>query len=185
MRKSALLLVATSLAFALPLFAQQKRVSPHETISARVGPARSLVEVVYGRPYSKDPKTGDKRKIWGTLVPFGQPWRMGADEATLFITPIDLTVGETTIPAGSYSLMMLPAADGSAKLIFNKQTARWGIPITAAVTKDDLFTLDMKKAPLDPEVDQFTITLTGAADKLTLSAQWETTQYTLDLQPKK
>ena len=185
MRKSALLLVATSLAFALPLFAQQKRVSPHETISARVGPARSLVEVVYGRPYSKYPKTGDKRKIWGTLVPFGQPWRMGADEATLFITPLDLTVGETTIPAGSYSLMMLPAADGSAKLIFNKQTARWGIPITDAVTKDNVFTVDMQKSNMDMPVDQFTIALKGAADKLTLSAQWENAEYSVDFAVKK
>jgi hypothetical protein len=185
MRKLPLTAIAASLALTLPLLAQSTRVSPHETVSARVGPARSLVEVVYGRPYSKDPKSGEKRKIWGTLVEFGKPWRMGSDEATLFLSPIDLTVGETTIPAGSYSLIMQPESDGSAKLFFNKQTARWGIPITPAVTKDNLYTVDMKKADLEKEADQFTITLKGAADSLTLSAQWESTQYTVTFTPKK
>jgi hypothetical protein len=184
MRKlPAFTLVAAALALALPVLAQQTRVSPHETVSARIG--RNLVEVVYGRPYSKDPKSGDKRKIWGTLVPFGQPWRMGSDEATLFSSPIDLTVGDTTIPAGTYSLIMQPESDGSAKLMFNKQVARWGIPITPAVTKDNAYTVDMKKSDLDKEADQFTITLKGAADSLTLSAQWETTQYTVTFTPKK
>jgi hypothetical protein len=183
MRKLPFTLVAASLAFALPLLAQTARVSPHETVSARIG--RSLVEVIYGRPYSKDPKSGEKRKIWGTLVPFGQPWRMGSDEATLFTSPIDLTVGETTIPAGAYSLIMQPEADGSAKLFFNKQTARWGIPITPAVLKDNLYTVEMKKSDLDKELDQFTIALKGAADSVTLSAQWENTQYTVVLNVKK
>jgi hypothetical protein len=172
-------------AFTLPGLAQEtpQRISPHETISTRVG--RNLIEITYGRPYSKDPKTGQIRKIWGGLVPFGKLWRMGADEATLFLTPIDLTVGDTTIPAGTYSLMMQPEADGSAKLIFNKQTARWGIPITAAVTKDNLYTVDMKKSPLDKQIDQFTITLQGAPDKLTLNAQWENTQYSVEFAVKK
>ncbi len=42
--------------------------------------------IVYGRPYTKDPKSGETRKIWGGLVPYGKVWRMGADEATLFTT---------------------------------------------------------------------------------------------------
>ncbi|HVX86858.1 MAG TPA: DUF2911 domain-containing protein [Phycisphaerae bacterium] len=172
-------------ALTLPSLAQEtpQRISPHETISTRLG--RNLIEITYGRPYSKDPKTGEIRKIWGTLVPFGKLWRMGADEATLFLTPIDLTVGDTAIPAGTYSLMMQPEADGSAKLIFNKQTARWGIPITAAVTKDNLYTIDMKKSPLDKQIDQFTITLQGTPDKLTLNAQWENTQYAVEFAVKK
>ncbi|HEY7089986.1 MAG TPA: DUF2911 domain-containing protein, partial [Tepidisphaeraceae bacterium] len=83
---------------AVPVLAQQKRVSPHETVSAVVDGNR--VTVIYGRPYTKDPKTGEPRKIWGTLVPYGKVWRTGADEATLFITQQDLQVGDATIPAG-------------------------------------------------------------------------------------
>src|SRR3954470_22014386 len=101
------LLVVTALAFASPVFAQEKqRVSPHETVNATVGGAK--ITIVYGRPYSKDPKSGEKRKIWGTLVPYGKVWRLGADEATILTTDKDITIGGTAVPAGSYSLYLWP-----------------------------------------------------------------------------
>src|SRR3954463_10313496 len=99
------LLIAALLCTALPAIAQQKRISPHETISTVAGGNR--VTIVYGRPYSKDPKTGQVRKIWGTLVPYGKIWRRGADEATLLITQQPIALGETTVPAGAYTLFML------------------------------------------------------------------------------
>src|SRR4051812_20894447 len=40
------------------------------------------VTIAYSRPYMKDPKTGEERKIYGGLVPFDQVWRTGANEAT-------------------------------------------------------------------------------------------------------
>src|SRR5450755_2419197 len=103
--KSALIIAAHALS-ASPLMAQQKRVSPHDTISTVIDGNR--VTVIYGRPYTKDPKTGEARKIWGTLVPFGKVWRTGADEATLLITQQDMQMGDATIPAGAYSLWTLP-----------------------------------------------------------------------------
>jgi hypothetical protein len=106
------------------LVAQEKpRVSPHETINATVGDAK--IAIVYGRPYTKDPKSGEKRKIWGGLVPYGKVWRMGADEATLFTTDKEVSIGGTSVPAGTYSLFLLPE-EGAAKLIVNKQTGQWG-----------------------------------------------------------
>ena len=75
-----LLILSVSLLAALPAIGQEKqRVSPHETISAVFNGDR--VTLIYGRPYSKDPKTGETRKIWGTLIPYGKIWRTGADEA--------------------------------------------------------------------------------------------------------
>ncbi|HEY2140363.1 MAG TPA: DUF2911 domain-containing protein, partial [Chthoniobacterales bacterium] len=80
-----LLIVSTVTFSGSPLLAQEKpRVSPHETVNASVGDAK--ITIVYGRPYSKDPKSGEKRKIWGTLVPYNKVWRMGADEATILTT---------------------------------------------------------------------------------------------------
>ena len=64
---------------------------PHETISAVIDGNR--VTVTYGRPYTKNPRTGEVRKIWGGLVPYGKPWRMGADEATLLITQQPIVMG--------------------------------------------------------------------------------------------
>jgi len=164
------LFVIAAILSALPLMAQQKRVSPHETVSVNADGNR--VTITYGRPYTKDPKTGEPRKIWGGLVPYGKVWRMGADEATTLITQKAIVLGGTTIPAGAYTLFMLPAEDGSAKLIVNKQIGQWGLQYDE---KQDLARIDMKKATPDKTVDQFTITLTKNPTEL--KAAWENTEY--------
>jgi len=108
-----ILTIAAILVSALPLMAQQKRISPHETISAVIDGNR--VMIVYGRPYTKKPGTSENRKIWGGLVPYGKVWRTGADEATLLVTQKPIVFGETTVPAGAYTLWTLPNEDGTAK----------------------------------------------------------------------
>ena len=137
-----ILLIAAIIGAALPSMAQQKRVSPHETISAMIDGNR--VTVVYGRPYTKDPKTGEARKIWGGLVPYGKVWRTGADEATLFITQKPIMLGDTAVPSGAYTLYTLPQEDGTAKLIVNKQLGQWG---TQYDESQDLARVDLKKTP--------------------------------------
>ncbi|HEY2083191.1 MAG TPA: DUF2911 domain-containing protein [Verrucomicrobiae bacterium] len=165
-------LIIASLLGALPLMAQQKRVSPHETVSAVSGGNR--VTLVYGRPYTKDPHSGEARKIWGGLVPYGQVWRTGADESTLFITQKPIVLGGTPIPAGAYTLYTLPAEDGSAKLIVNKQIGQWG---TQYDEKQDLARVDLKKETLDKPVDQFTMEVTRNGE---LKMMWENTGYSVD-----
>ena len=171
-----ILFVLTALALTSPLFAQEKkpRVSPHETVNATVGGAK--ITIVYGRPYSKDPKSGEKRKIWGTLVPYNQVWRMGADEATILTTDKDITIGGTAVAAGSYSLYLWPTEAG-AKLIVNKQTGQWG---TKYDEKQDLARIDLKKEAAAKPVDQFTI----AIDNGMLKLMWEDTQYSAEIKGK-
>ena len=170
-----LLLIAAILGSTLPLMAQQKRVSPHETVSAVVDANR--VTVVYGRPYTKDPKTGEPRKIWGGLVPYGQVWRTGADEATLFITQEPVVMGGVAIPAGAYTLYTLPQEDGTAKLIINKQVGQWG---TQYDETQDLARVDLKKEALDKPVDQLAIGISktaGGGGLLKIS--WENTRFSV------
>lgn len=172
--KSALVIAAVLLC-ALPLMAQQKRVSPHETISSVIDGGR--VTIVYGRPYTKDPKSGEARKIWGGLVPYGKIWRTGADEATLLVTQKPIMIGETTIPAGTYTLFTLPAEEGSAKLIINKQVGQWG---TQYDEKQDLARIDLKKDALDKPVDQFTMAVAkNPAGGGVIKLMWEDTQYSV------
>ena len=170
------LVALTILALTSPLFAEEKpRVSPHETVNATVDGAK--ITIVYGRPYSKDPKSGEKRKIWGTLVPFSKVWRMGADEATTLTTDKDITIGGTAVAAGTYTLFLMPE-EGAAKLIVNKQTGQWG---TKYDEKQDLVRIDMKKQAADKAVDQFTIAVEGGMLKLT----WEDVQYSAAIAAKK
>src|SRR5947209_7397766 len=104
-RRTALLLSATTpllrSAYAFQQGGARKRASPHETVSVDLGGDR--VTIVYGRPYLKG------REVGKQVAPFGQVWRLGADEAT------KITVSETTaleggpnLPAGSYSLFAIP-----------------------------------------------------------------------------
>lgn len=166
--------IAAIVASTLPLAAQQKRVSPHETVGAVIDGSR--VTITYGRPYTKNPKTGETRKIWGGLVPYGKVWRLGADEATKLTTQKALAFGSTTVPAGTYSLYLLPQEDGSAKLIINKQVGQWG---TQYDEKQDLARIDLKKQALDKPASQLTIAITApSSGGGLLSIQWESTEYT-------
>jgi hypothetical protein len=185
--KSTLLIAAVVLS-ASPLMAQQKRVSPHDTISTVIDGNR--VTIVYGRPYTKDHKTGEVRKIWGGLVPYGKVWRTGADEATLLITQKPIAFGDTTIPAGAFTLWTLPNEDGTAKLVINKQIGQWGA--TYGDSKEiyneslDVARIDLKKDALDKPVDQFTMAIEknpsgGGLLKLT----WENTQFSAPFTVKK
>ena len=169
----ALVAVAAIAASTLPLAAQQKRTSPHETTSAVIDGSR--VTVTYGRPYTTKPGTDKARKIWGGLVPFGEVWRTGADEATTLITQKPIIFGETTVPAGAYSLYTLPQEDGTAKLIINKQLGQWGMQYDE---KQDLARVDLKKDVLEKTADQLAIAVAkNPAGGGTLKIMWEDTQY--------
>jgi hypothetical protein len=156
------------------------RTSPHETISAVIDNCR--VTIVYGRPYSKSPRGGDVRKIWGTLVPYGQAWRLGSDEATLLVTQQPLSIGETTIPAGAHTLYMVPAENG-AKLAFSKTLGGWGIPVDE---KNDVARVDMTKETLETPVDQLTMAvMRNPAGGGIIRVMWEGTQYSVPFTIKK
>jgi hypothetical protein len=178
--RSTLLILPTLLVAASVLLAEEKpRVSPHETVNATVGDAK--ITIVYGRPYSKDPKSGEKRKIWGGLVPYGQVWRMGADEATLFTTDKAVLIGGTTVEAGTYSLFLLPE-EGGAKLIVNKQTGQWGTKYDAS---QDLVRIDMMKQAAEKPADQFTIAVDKTMADGVMKLTWENTQYSVAVAVKK
>jgi hypothetical protein len=170
-----ILILAFILAGILPLAAQQKRVSPHETISEVIGGNR--LTVVYGRPYTKSPQTGGSRKIWGGLVPYGKVWRMGADEATLFIAQKPVVIGDATVPAGAYTLFTLPQEDGTAKLIISKQVGQWGAGPGSYDEKQDLVRIDLKKEALDKPVEQFTMAVEKNPAGGVLKMMWEGVQF--------
>jgi len=156
-------------------------VSPHETVSATIDGAK--ITITYGRPYSKKPGTDEVRVIWGKLVPYGKVWRTGADQATLVTTEQTLMFGDTMVPAGKYSLYTLPAEDGTAKLIINKQTGQWG---TQYDEKQDLARIDLKKETLDKDVPQFTMAIeSNSSGGGVIKMMWEKTQYSAPFTVKK
>jgi hypothetical protein len=180
-----LIIVAVIIVTASPLMAQRKRISPHETISAVID--GNKVTIVYGRPYTKDPRSGEIRKIWGGLVPYGKVWRTGADEATLLTTEQPIMMGGMTISAGTYSLFTLPVENGASKLIVNKKTGQWGIPYNEKnESTNELARVDLKKETLDKTVDQFTMAIEkNPSGGGLLKMMWENTQFSAPFTVKK
>lgn len=169
---------------ATPAMAQQKRVSPHETLSTVIGEQRTgnRVTLTYGRPYSKDPNGGAIRKIWGGLVPWGKAWRLGSDEATLLLTQQPIAFGDTVIPAGAYTLYLVPDENGTTKLAFSSKLGGWGIPVDE---KSDVARVDVKKDTVSTSVDQFTMSIDKDGAGGVIKMTWETTQFSAAFVVKK
>jgi hypothetical protein len=155
--------------------------SPHETTSAVIDGNR--VTISYGRPYTKHPKTGEARKIWGGLVAYDKAWRLGSDEATLLITQQAIEIGGFALPAGAYTLYMVPSESGASKLAISKRIGQWGVPVDE---KNDLARVDLTKGATSSAVDQLTMAVQkvpagGGAIKIS----WENTEYSVPFTVKK
>ena len=96
---------------------QTKKASPRESVTGKINTA--TISIDYGSPSVKG------RKIWGALVPFDKIWRAGANEATTFQTDKDLIVEGKKLPAGKYSLFIIPN-EKKCIIIFNKKANQWG-----------------------------------------------------------
>jgi hypothetical protein len=153
--------------------AQGNRVSPHETTELTINGKK--ITVIYGRPSMK------KRKIMGELVPFGQVWRTGADEATMLKTDADLTIGNLAVPKGSYAIFTLPTQSGW-KLIVNKVAEQFGA--FNYDEKQDLGRVDMKVGKTSAPIEQFTITLAKSGNGGVMKLEWENTSASVDFQVK-
>jgi hypothetical protein len=137
----------------------KKPASPKETVEGTIDGTK--VSVVYCRPSAKG------RKIMGDLVPFGQVWRTGANEATIITFDKPVTVEGKALAAGTYSLFTIPG-ENEWTVIFNKDTKQWGAYNYKQA--DDVLRVTVKPLKAD-----FTETFTIATDKEGVSIKWENT----------
>jgi hypothetical protein len=150
------------------LSAQEARISPPATATVTLNGKE--VSIAYSRPSIRG------RKIMGKLVPYGEVWRTGANEATTLKTAANLMMGGVKIPAGTYTLYSLPTENGW-KLIVNKQTGQWG---TEYDSSQDLARIDLVKSALPAPVEIFTIAFEkNNVSSAELVLTWELTKLTL------
>jgi len=147
------------------------RPSPPAKASCSMGDGATIT-VDYSSPKVKG------RKIFGGLVPYGQEWRLGANEATTFVTTANVTVGGTKVPAGSYTLFAVPDAD-KWTLVISKKTGEWGVPYPG---KDsDFARVDMKGSKLPSNAENFAIAFDKTGAGCTMRVEWETARATVDI----
>ncbi len=152
-----------------------KSHSPGEV--ARFESNQLTVEVRYCRPFMKD------RLIFGeasdgALVPYGQKWRTGANEATEIVFNVPIKIDGKTVPAGTYSLYTIPAPD-VWQVAINERIGYWGASLMDDPFKEEYdviranaFTRDLTSA-----VEQFGISLQPVGeDSLKMSFAWDKTQ---------
>jgi Protein of unknown function (DUF2911) len=149
--------------------------SPPEKASCKF-PDGKTISVNYSSPRMRG------RKIYGNLVPYGEVWRAGANEATTFVTNADLIVGGKLVPAGKYTLFTVPNPD-KWTLVISKETGEWGIPYPGA--SHDLLRTDMKAGKLPERVEDFAIGFDQAGATCTMHLDWETTRASVDISEKK
>lgn len=93
------------------------RPSPGATVSQKVGTAKATV--TYHRPAAKG------RAVWGALVPYGEVWRLGANDATTLEITEDARIAGKDLKAGTYSLFAIPAKDRWT-IVVNAEPKQWG-----------------------------------------------------------
>ncbi len=98
----------------------QARPSPKATVSQTLG--TTTITVTYSRPGVKG------RTIFGDLVPWGEVWRAGANEATAVEFSADVKVNGQDLAAGKYGLWVIPGRDGAWTVIFSSNAEVWGLP---------------------------------------------------------
>ena len=178
MKKFALLTVllftAATLTSAQMAQDKSKRPSPPASAQCKFSDGKT-VKVDYSSPRMKG------RKIFGGLVPSGEVWRTGANEATTLVTDANLIVGGANVPAGSYTIFTVPNTDKWV-LIVNKKTGEWGIPYKYEA--DELARVDMKVGRIADPVENFTITFEGEGSSCTMILRWENTRASVDIVKK-
>ena len=188
LRPAAALTLAAALLAPVLVAAQDLHPSrrPSPLGMSRITLGDAYVRVIYGRPYKRDRDNIFGTKESGALVPYGEVWRTGANEATEITVTRDVTIAGRKLAAGTYSLFTTPGAE------------RWKIHINSALGLDgtgyfdreamkftpadlpatEVFAVEVPAAtlPEDKEVDQFTISFEKTAGGADMVLRWIRTE---------
>lgn len=108
----------------------------------------SNIKLTYSRPNVKG------RKIFGTLIPFGQVWRTGANAPSKLTFGDDVMLEGKLVPAGEYALYSIPGKKAWT-IILSKNTKLWGA--MGYQESDDLLRVQVKPVVLKKRVESFNI----------------------------
>jgi len=150
----------------------QPRPSPVAIVSAHY--KDTYLKITYSQPHKRE------RIIFGTLVPYGQVWRTGANEATEITVTKDILINHQPLKAGSYSLFTIPDKD-SWTIILNSELGLWGS--YNYNSKLDVLRFDAPVQLMQGAVyEPFTIMVDQKNDKAEIVLAWDTVQVRIPIQ---
>ncbi len=153
-----------------------KKFSPEEEIAFVQNDL--AIDVFYNRPSKKD------RQIFGGLVPYGEVWRTGANEATTFTTNSDIMVNGKKLAKGEYTLWTIPNPR-TWQVIFNGQSYGWGVNFDGVASREaeyDILNVAIPAEETEEVVEQFTITIEEGTP-IIMKLAWDKTVINVPIEP--
>jgi hypothetical protein len=164
-----LVFVATGVISGLSQEALKPRSSPLAVATARS--KGTYIKITYSQPHKRN------REIFGNLVPYGQVWRMGANEATELTTTKDIIINNILLKAGTYSMFSIPEKD-KWTIIINADVGLWGSYNYNA--KQDVFRFTVPvQSTGDVVFEPFTISFDRRNDVADLLIMWDKTKVSI------
>ena len=150
----------------------QEAISPRESPLAitRVRYKDAYLKVTYSQPHKRN------REIFGKLVPYGQVWRLGANEATELTVTKDILVGEQLLRAGTYSLFAIPDKE-KWTVIINSEVGLWGA--YNYNQKLDVMRLETPVQKISAIYEPFTMALDQKNELVDLVIAWDDVRVTI------
>jgi len=145
--------------------AVKPRLSPLEIVTLKY--ESTYIKVTYGRPHKKG------RDIFGALVPFGEVWRTGANEATEITFTKDVKINGKRLNAGTYTVFTIPERD-KWTVILNSDLGQWGSYNYNA--DRNVMEIEAEVSELDITYEPFTIEFQLQDDEAKLIMMWDKTK---------
>jgi hypothetical protein len=145
-------------------FAHDRKFAPK-----LIGDMPTIVRITYSRPAKKE------REVFGTkIVPYGEVWRLGANESTEIKFYQDVTIQGKKVKAGTYSLFAIPTAT-EWTIILNNDLDFWGA--YSYNKNNDVLRISVPTKKTDEVVENFSIQcIKGSNDKeTTMKLAWDMT----------
>ncbi len=166
-------LTAVAICSLLIAEAQLKTPAPSPTQTIKQDFGVSTIDLSYSRPAMKG------RKIYGDLVPFGNVWRTGANQATVLTFGDDVMIGGTKIKAGKYGLLSIPEKDNWTLII----TKQLDVTSPSAYKQDqDVVRTQVKTIGMNESMENFTMQFANIkSNSCELHIMWDKTVVVLPI----
>lgn len=188
MSPKSLTLALLTATLALPVASEAQDLHPSRRPSplglSRTTVGETYIKVHYGRPYQRGRDNIFGTKESGALVPFGEIWRTGANEATEITFTSDVAIGDQKLPAGTYSLFTTPGAE-TWQIHFNSKLGMSGTgmfqdgkftPVDIAASNVLSVSVPVAMLAEDAKVDQFTISFEPIEGGTAMVLRWVRTE---------